>query len=107
MPVTQSIEVLAGGSYALRAPAYIDTRVLAASTAEQHTVPANARIVVFSANGDFYAKYGSNPTAAVPAADVTDGSGSELNPTVRLVEAGSKISLIAPAATVVTLSFFR
>ena len=92
---------------ALAPPAsdHVDARVLAAGVAETHTVPAGARYVVFSATADFYAKFGA--AAAVPAADVTNGTASALNPTQRRIPDGATtIGLIAPAACVVTLSFW-
>ena len=87
---------------------YIDARVLAASTAERHIVPTGARYVVFSADATFYAKFGdSNVTAAIPAADVTDGTGSMVNPETREIPSGvTHISLIAVAATIVTMAFY-
>lgn len=84
---------------------HIDVRVLAANTAEQHSVPAGARFVVFSATGDFYAKPDGG-AIAVPSADVADGSAPELNPLSRSVESVTNISLIAPAACTVTLAFY-
>lgn len=104
------------GSFALSRPDYVDARVLAANTAEQHTIPTftdhlgntkTARHVIFNATADFYAAYGTNPTAAVPAADVTDGTASELNPTIRFLDgADTKISLISAGTCIVTMAFF-
>jgi hypothetical protein len=87
---------------------YVDARVLAASTAERHTIPTGAKFVVFSADATFYAKFGDvTVTAAVPAADVTDGTGSSVNPEAREIPSGvTHISLIATAATVVTMDFY-
>lgn len=88
------------------APAYVDARVLAANVAEAQTVPAGARWVLFSSSCNFYA----NPSAAaaVPAADVTDGSASELNPAAwQLPSTVISISVIAGAACVVTMSFYN
>lgn len=88
-------------------PTYVDARVLAASANEDHTIPSGAKYVLFSSTADFYAKIGG--TAAVPAADVTDGSGSELNPTVRhLSDSATTIGLISTVAgCVVTMSFYN
>lgn len=78
-------------------------------TAEDLTIPSGAKYVVFSATADFYV--GWSATAAVPA-DVTDGSASELNPTVRrltqsVLDAGV-VSVNAPAAgTIITASFYN
>ena len=99
------------GMYAPRQSVYIDSRVLAANTAEAHTVPSNAAsqkatYVIFSSTCDFYADFAS--TAAVPAADVTDGTGAELNPTARFLgNSVTTISLITTASScVVTMMFY-
>jgi hypothetical protein len=84
---------------------HIDVRVLAASTKEDHTKPTGANYVVFSATDDFYVKM--DGTAAVPAGDVTDGSGSELNPGVRYIADVTTISLIAPRSCTVTMAFYE
>ena len=72
-------------TFARSAPLYIDARDLAASTNETHTVPAGADYVIFSADGDFYAK--PNGAAAVPA----DGPGRAEDPF-----AGMEVSRNAP-----------
>ncbi len=92
-------------TFARSAPNYIDARVLLANTAETHTVPAGAKFVIFGSDGDFYAK--PNGTAAVPANDVTDGTGSELNPVIWDLNGVTSIGLVAAAARVVTLSFYQ
>lgn len=94
------------GAYALRVPAYVDHRVLAANTNETHTVPTGAKFVLFSATADFYASYDGD-NAVVPNADVTDGTGNELNPTVRYIEGVAEIDLISASACIVTMSFFK
>lgn len=111
MPVIPNLLVKPDGSFALRQGSYIDARVLAANTAEVHTVPTDtasnkrARYVLFSADGDFYMKMGG--AAAVPAADVTDGTASEANPVLREIPSDvTTIGLIAGAARVVTMQFF-
>lgn len=87
---------------------YVDVRVLAANTAERHAIPGGAKYVLFSADGNFYAKFGEvTVTAAVPSADVVDGTASELNPEGREIPSGSGyVSLIAPVATIITMSFY-
>jgi len=94
---------------------YVDVRVLAANTAERHTLPTEANFVSFSANADFYARFGDNTVvAAIAGADVTDGTGSMMNPGIRqlplagtpLAEVFTHVSLIAPAATIVTMEFY-
>lgn len=87
------------------APTYVDARVLAANVAESHTVPTGARFVIFSANcAAFYVL--PNGTAAIPAADVTDGTGSVLNPSAWFVEGKATLGLISPTTCIVTMEFF-
>jgi len=92
---------------------WIDARVLAAGVAETYQAPAGAKYVRIAGDGTFYAKIAAASTAAaVPAADIVDGTASELMPagavefrTLPVDQAF--ISLIASAACVVTLSFYR
>lgn len=87
-------------------PTYTDVRVLGAASNEDHTVPTGSRWVIFSANcSEWYAKRGG--TAAVPAADVTDGTGSTLNPSGFDVNGITTIGLIAPAACKITMDFYK
>jgi hypothetical protein len=110
---TLSLDIRDNGSFALRQSDCIMARVLAANTAETIQAPTNAKYVVFSADGDFYCTIAASSTAAaVPAADVTDGSASELNPAVRIIPYDTSgnpgyISVIAPMARVVTMMFYK
>lgn len=109
-PEVTNMEVVNAGmsAFALRQSNWINARVLAANTVETFQAPALARFVLFSADGDFYCKIAPASTAAaVPAADVTDGTAPELNPSMRYIGEQEFISLIATAATVVTMQFFR
>jgi len=87
------------------APAYVNAQVLAANTVESHTVPTGAKFVIFSATNIFYADF-IGGTAAVPAADVTNGTAPFLNPAAVFIQGVSAISLISPAACVVTMAFY-
>lgn len=94
------------GALAPPASDHIDVRVLAAGTPEAHTIPAGARYVVFAANADFVARFGA--AAAWPSADVTDGTGSHLNPNARRIPDGvTTIGLAANAACIVTMAFYN
>lgn len=87
-------------------PSSVMARVLAASTAESITVPAGARWVVFSCTASFYVN--CYTTATVPAADVTDGTASELNPSayeLPLTDVPA-ISVISGSACVLTAAFY-
>lgn len=90
--------------FAIDFPDHVNTAV-AGATAKAVTVPVGAKFVVFSATGDFAAD--GYKTAVLPTSDRTDGSGSELNPSVRDCKGLSTISVIAPVAdTNITLSFY-
>jgi len=84
----------------------VDTRILGVATAETHTIPAGATMVLFSSTGDFWVDF-HGATAAIPAADVTDGSSPELNPVARAVTAGGTFSMISAAAQAVSMSFYK
>ena len=88
---------------------WVDCRVLAASTAEVHTVPTGAKYVLVSTTGNAYINFGA--AAAVSAADVTNGSASVLvvNTVPRLfaINGAASIGVIAPDIQTVTLEFFK
>ncbi len=107
--VVSNLDIVnAGIAFALRQSDWIDARVLAANTAVTFQAPAGARFVLFSADGDFYCRTASASTAAaVPTADVTDGTAAELNPAMRFIGDMEFISVIANAPRVVTMQFFK
>jgi hypothetical protein len=88
-----------------RVPEWVDARVLAAGVAESHTVPTGADIVEISSTAAFYCK--PNGTAAVPAADVSDGTASELNPTGYVLRGVTSLGLISAPGATVTMKFYR
>ena len=106
IPFSPSSGPQTSASYVRASPNYTDARVLAASTNEAHTIPAGATMVIFSATcAAFYAIVGG--TAAVPAADVTNGTASELNPIAwYLPTSATQVALIAPTACTITLSWY-
>lgn len=99
-----------GNVYPIPVPSgWVDHRVFAAATAETHTGPTGAAFVMVTPTVDAYVNLGG--TAAVPAADVTDGTGSVLVPagTSRLFSitpADATFSFIASAAGIVQLEFW-
>lgn len=97
-------------SSVLLPPVYTDAIVLLANAAQTQAVPTTttgpgATWVVFSATCNFYALAGG--TSAVPGATTTNGSASMLNPSAWNVTGITTISVIAPTACVVTLSFYQ
>lgn len=91
-------------TYALK-QGTIDNYVLAASTNKAVTVPAGAEYALFAADADIWVKVGG--VAAVPSGDVTDGTGSELNPVVRRVEPGGTVGVISEYAAKVSITFYK
>lgn len=90
---------------------YVTARVFGAATAETETMPASTayKYVAVSATADMYLRRGG--TAAQPAADVTDGTGSFLlrAGAVRIfgVTPGLELSVIAPGGSgIVTFEYF-
>lgn len=77
---------------------------LAAGVGETVTVPAEAASVVFNATGPFWVQY--DAPATLPTGSILDGNAPELAPQARRVKAGSILGLVAPAACLVSLSFF-
>jgi hypothetical protein len=92
-------------AYVLSPPGYINNYVLTANAAQNVTVPEGSGIAIFSGTADFYVNW--RDTAVVPGANVTDGTGSELNPGARYTEGISMFSIIAPADAKVTIQFYE
>lgn len=85
---------------------FINHYTLTANTAENIVVPSGAHFVLFSCDQPkFY--YRTTGTAEVPSSDVTDGTGSALNPTFRSCDAGDTISVISPTAGVLTVEYYN
>ena len=82
--------------------------VLAANTAQTVTLPASLKTALASFTGTtpFYVNF-NGQAAVVPVTNITNGSGPVLNPTVKYLSNTSSISIIAPAAGVVTIEFFN
>jgi len=78
--------------------------ILSPGAPKSVSVPEGARVVVLSADGDFWCRIGG--PAAVPTSDVLDGTASELNPICRSVAGVSVIGLAAGANRVVNLVFY-
>lgn len=91
-------------TFALR-PSYINNYILAANTSKTVTVPDGAHYAIFSATNDIWVEI--NGTVAVPSGDVTDGTGSELNPVIRRVNPGDSIGVISEYATLLSVAFYE
>ena len=84
----------------------VNAYVLTPGVVDTVTVPTGMRVVSFATTGNFFANF-NGATAAVPTVDITNGTASTLNPTVRRVVPGQTISIIAPANCIVTASFYE
>ena len=88
---------------------YIAAMVFSGAAAKSSTAPAGAKLVKLTATVAVYVKVGG--AAAVPAADVTDGSASELLPAggTMFVDLGgaTTVGVAAGAASVVTLVYYK
>ena len=102
-PLSLKNDANGNNSFALPFSDSIMSRSLGVATAEAVTVPTGANYAVFSYTTDVYVL--ADGTAAVPA-DVTDGTASELNPTIRDCSDVTSISCISPAACVITVAFY-
>jgi hypothetical protein len=96
--------------FAIQQSDTINSHVLAANVAKSATVPVGAARVIFTvipSGVDFYAKITTAGTvAAINTTDITNGSASEPNPSVRTVIAGQTISMISASACKIYLSYF-
>lgn len=86
----------------------VNALVLAASTSERDAIPTSAGMVIITSNADIYVKAGnSSVEAAVPSTEVTDGTGSALNPKVFLLDGThTHIAVISEYACKVTLEYY-
>lgn len=92
-------------TFALR-PSYVNNYVMTADSSKSITVPDGANYAIFSATNDIWVEI--DGTVAVPEiGDVTDGTGSELNPIIRRVSPGDTIGVISQYDTLLSVSFYK
>ena len=87
---------------------YVTAHVYAGAGSKNITVPANAAFAIVGQNNaaGFYVKNGSG--AAVPAADVTDGTAASAKRATFTIPAGvTTISIAVDAATIITIEWFK
>ena len=108
------LALLPDSSFAVnvRTDTYTDQHTFAApGTAENFQVPSGAKYVIFGGTGNFCVRYNATTTGGTAAsfADTTDGSGCEINPTIRFlnnaIRAISVKVLVTNAA--VSMTFFK
>jgi hypothetical protein len=86
------------------APAYVDAAYFAAPGNSDVAVPAGSKFVLYAGTVNFWVKRGGS--AAVPSGNISDGSGSELNPTGHELSEVSTLGIAVGAAGHVTLTFY-
>ena len=84
----------------------INAMVFSDAGVKSDTVPTGANLVYISVAGgsNIFVKIGG--TAAVPTADVTDGSASEAGALGRWLKGASAVGVAADGACVVTLAYY-
>jgi hypothetical protein len=121
MIIALAIFILAGTAYALDkltfyrnyagdqtfaiAQGYVNTYLLVANTHKAVTPPTGANYAVFSSTDDLWVCVGG--TAAIPAGDTADGTGSELNPSIRYIGGETTIGLKSAAAAKVSITYYE
>jgi len=89
------------------APEWVDQVSLDGSNASTYSVPTGARWLVLNSTAtDWYLRADGN-AAVVPAAGITNGTGSMLTPTQIDVTDVSSISLICASACYITISVYK
>jgi len=84
---------------------YVNSYLLTATTAKTLTPPTGARYAGFASTADIWVSIGG--TAAIPAGDTTDGTGSELNPVVRWIQGETSISVISAYAAKISVTYYQ
>ena len=96
--------VIPEGTYAVK-QGYINNYVLSANEHETITVPTDARFVLFNADSDIWVNI--DGVAEIPTINVTDGTGSELNPAIRYLDTATTIGIVSESATRLSLMFYK
>lgn len=109
----QSLTIRDNITFGLTPPTAVNNYVLTANTPVNITVSnltgANGLVpnyFVFASNADFWVKWNGSG-ATVPSSTVTDGTGLELNPSVRRIGAGvTSLSIVSATACIVQIGLF-
>lgn len=93
-------------------PTYVDAKALGAGSAETVAVPADADFVVLTANAACTDVWINRNGSAAVASDTADGTASFCIPQTAMpfrfrIDRGASFSVLAVAAGVVTLAYYR
>lgn len=102
--VSEDVAVTPDANFAVK-QGYIYTNVLAANVAEVVTIPTGAKFFIINSTADLWVKVGG--AATVPAADTTNDTGSELNPSARYLGSSTTIGIISESAAKVSIMFYE
>lgn len=100
----EDVAVVPDVNYAIK-QGYVNTYELTPSTNKTITVPTGAKFAVFCANSDIWVRVGG--AAAIPSGDTTDGTGSELNPSIRYLDTATTIGIISASAAKLSIMFYK
>jgi hypothetical protein len=89
------------------AQGYVNNYLLVAGVAKSITIPTGSNFALLSSSADVWVVIGAGKTAAIPSGDVTDGTGSELNPVCRFVKGETAMSVISSAAAKLSIMFYE
>ena len=84
---------------------YTDAVVLAANTPVVYSVPAGGVYALINCTTDVWVKFGA--AAAIPIANITDGSAPSLNPALRALAGTTSIGFVSPAACVCSINIWN
>ena len=101
-PVTYS-DIQTQRSTQIEPSSYVNVYSMTIAQVVTVTVPSEAKMVAFSATGNFFVNF--NGLAASGGAK-TDGTGDELNPTSRLLNNITTFSIYAPASMTISVAFY-
>ena len=71
------------------------------------TIPTDAKFAIFCADYDIWVKINSEASIPVAGVDITDGSGSELNPCTRYLDGVTTMGIISERNARVSIMFYK
>ena len=84
---------------------YINNYVLTPSTNKEVAIPTGSNYVSINSTKNIWVKIGG--AATIPSGDVTDGTGSELNPKMRSLGSNTIIGVISSGAAKISVIFYK
>ena len=85
---------------------WVDNVILSAGNVANYTVPANAKVLLFSYSSANDVYVNAQGAAIVANANVTNGGGCDINPSGMFVVNSSTISFISAGAAVVSIRVY-